>query len=192
MTRKPRNTNTSAEDSLKGGAPEKAQAQHGAVVPAMRTEAAAPPAASAPDTAEADGAGKPAEAAITATGENVQEQPGGGVDTPAGEIPAASSSVLPDSAAPSDQSPQVDGAAESPLVDRPGDGAGGAGGLGDDDGGAWIVTCSREGGRRRIGRRWAFGSQTAEDLTEADIAALEADPSFTLRKVTIDLLLTGV
>lgn len=175
MTSTKRSKNTSAEDSLKGDAPKQAQALHGAAVPAMRTEAAASEAVSATDT-----------------GGSLVTDPG--ADTAASRLfPEATSSLPPVSLAPSAPHPsQVDGATLAPLAQLPEPGAAGGGGRDDDteDGDAWIVTCSREGGRRRAGRRWAFGQTPAEDLTAEDIAALAADPSFALRRVTMPQPLT--
>jgi len=174
MTRKPRKPSTSAEDSRKGGATGETEASRSVAVSAERLDAVASDAASTTDTEGAEGVGKLAEAPIA-------------------EIPAARSSSPPDGAAPSDHTPQVDGAAETPLVDRPGDGVGG-------DGGPeanvplrafWIVTCAREGGRRRNGRRWAYGETEVDELTEEDIAALEADPDFAVQLLTVNPLQGG-
>ena len=48
---------------------------------------------------------------------------------------------------------------------------------------AWIVTCHREGGRRRAGRRWPQGETpvTADELTGYELAMLKGDPLFTVR-----------
>ena len=48
-----------------------------------------------------------------------------------------------------------------------------------------IVTCHREGGRRRAGRRWEHGDTTVCDgeLTDYQLALLQGDPRFTVRKI---------
>lgn len=129
MTRKARSTNTSAEDGLKGAAPEQAEAQHGAVELHVPTEVAATDAATANRAALAPLAASPA--------------------------PGAAGDGGPDADAP-----------ERVI---------------------WIVTCSREGGKRRAGRRWAFGQTRADDLTDSDILALEADPSFEVQRLSAPL-----
>ncbi len=46
------------------------------------------------------------------------------------------------------------------------------------------VMCHREDGRRRVGRRWPKGETTvpADELSDFQIAQLEADPQFTVKK----------
>lgn len=46
------------------------------------------------------------------------------------------------------------------------------------------VICHREDGRRRVGRRWPKGETTitADELSDFQIAQLEADPQFTVKK----------
>ncbi|QFQ88263.1 hypothetical protein F8A10_12155 [Paracoccus kondratievae] len=48
---------------------------------------------------------------------------------------------------------------------------------------AWIVTCHREGGRRRAGRRWPKGEThvPAGELAAYDLAILNGDPRFSVR-----------
>ncbi|WP_313352646.1 hypothetical protein, partial [Paracoccus sp. (in: a-proteobacteria)] len=48
---------------------------------------------------------------------------------------------------------------------------------------AWIVTCHREGGRRRADRRWPKGETRVEagELTAYDLAILKGDPQFSVR-----------
>src|SRR5690606_36715025 len=48
---------------------------------------------------------------------------------------------------------------------------------------AWIVTCHREGGRRRAGRRWPKGETRVKggELTAYDLAILKGDPQFSVR-----------
>jgi len=77
MTKNTKSKNTKAEDSIEGGASEHAEAQHGAAIPAVRPEGAAPDVPSATDSASASGAGE-------------------------GPLPEATSSVSPVSPAPSD------------------------------------------------------------------------------------------
>lgn len=52
----------------------------------------------------------------------------------------------------------------------------------------WVVTCHREGGRRRAGRRWDHGDTAVSDgeLTDYQLAVLQGDPQFTLRKPAQD------
>ena len=47
----------------------------------------------------------------------------------------------------------------------------------------WIVTCHRDGGRRRAGRRWPKGETPVKggDLTAYDLATLQGDPQFSVR-----------
>lgn len=47
----------------------------------------------------------------------------------------------------------------------------------------WIVTCHREGGRRRADRRWPKGETRVEagELTAYDLAILKGDPQFSVR-----------
>lgn len=183
MTSKTKRKNIPAEDSLKGGAPDEAKAERSAAAPAAQPEAVASDATSATDTEVANNTAEPP---VNASDAEVQEQGGAGVDddveAAAGDIPEASSSLPLDGAVPSDHIPQVDGAAPSPLPDARDHGATGAGGPdAPANGTAWIVTCTREGGRRRAGRRWAFGPTRVTDLDEATRDALETDPSFTLQ-----------
>ncbi|WP_104494198.1 hypothetical protein [Paracoccus denitrificans] len=52
----------------------------------------------------------------------------------------------------------------------------------------WIVTCHREDGRRRAGRRWPRGETPVRggELTAHDLALLQGDPQFTVRKAGQD------
>ncbi|ABL70068.1 hypothetical protein [Paracoccus denitrificans] len=52
----------------------------------------------------------------------------------------------------------------------------------------WIVTCHREDGRRRAGRRWPRGEAPVRggELTAHDLALLQGDPQFTVRKAGQD------
>ncbi|UFS63838.1 hypothetical protein LO749_06505 [Paracoccus denitrificans] len=52
----------------------------------------------------------------------------------------------------------------------------------------WIVTCHREDGRRRAGRRWPRGETPVRggELNAHDLALLQGDPQFTVRKAGQD------
>lgn len=53
---------------------------------------------------------------------------------------------------------------------------------------AFIVTCHRQGGRRRAGRRWEHGATTVAlgGLTAYELALLHGDPQFTVTAVDRD------
>lgn len=53
---------------------------------------------------------------------------------------------------------------------------------------AMIVTCLIAAGRRRANRRWASGPTEVADgeLSEAELAEIEADPMFSVRPVVAE------
>lgn len=156
-----------------------------------------------PNTQGGDDAGQPAEPPITALGAAVQEQPGGGVDgdagVPVGEIPRATSSLPPDGAALSDQPSRSDGVAET--ADAADLAAEVAMIAADVAGDATIIppgssmefrpsafavkVTGPKRGRRRIGR--AFGTNPVliplDELSQEEVAALNADPALTVEVV---------
>ncbi len=188
MTRRPNSRNTrSAEDRPEGDAPERAQADHGGVLPASEAEAAASGAASATDSSGPHTAREGAQVEG-----HRPEHPAAGVAAPAAEQAAVSAGAQAPISVPSEDGSGPGGRdfhvyeglerlaladeAGNALVPAVGVGAGG----GQDEVFSWDVTCARAGGLRRVGRHWPQGVVSDVPLTVRDAVLIRADPAFSI------------
>lgn len=146
------------------------------------------------DTGAVNGAASAADAPDHVQGTDAPGQTGGEVDPllpagqPAGEAGAGPAIPVPDGtpvevvAAYEGSGRRIEIAAMSDLLAASLEGSALAAALAAKTP-AWIVTCHREGGRRRAGRRWPQGDTpiTEGDLTGYELAMLQGDPLFTVR-----------